>query len=317
MDTELKIDSIDSKSTKMPEREEDDFDVIEEQLLPPVNEFKRFMKVFLHRKVVVFGLLLVLLVLAAGLFPYQLAPHDPFQMNLMNNLQPPSGSYLLGTDDLGRCLLSRIIHGARLALITGVATVFVSSIIGSILGLIAGFGGKVIEDVIMRLTDMWISIPPLLIMMLVGAIIGRGVFGIVIAVAAGMFPAYIRLVYGQTMTVKQNDFIKASLAMGDSKLRIIFRHILPNCMSPMIVTMTMSLGGAVMAEAGLSFLGLGLAPPSPAWGTMANDGYMHLASLPLLSIAPGIALVVVVFGFNMVGDGIRDALDPKMRGTMD
>jgi ABC-type dipeptide/oligopeptide/nickel transport system permease subunit len=164
---------------------------------------------------------------------------------------------------------------------------------------------------------MWISIPPLLIMILVGAIIGRGVFGIVIAVAAGMFPGYIRLVYGQAMTVKQNDFIKASLAMGDSKLRIIFRHILPNCMSPMIVTMTMSLGGAVMAEAGLSFLGLGLAPPSPAWGTMANDGYIHLASLPLLSIAPGIALVVLVFGFNMVGDGIRDALDPKMRGTMD
>jgi len=296
---------------------EEAFEVLFEEPLPPVNEFKRFMKVFLHRKVVVVGLVFVIIILVAGLFSYQIAPHDPFQINLLNNLQPPSSEFLLGTDDLGRCLLSRIIHGARLALITGVSTVFISSAIGSVLGLVAGFAGKVVEDLIMRLTDAWLSLPPLIIMMFVGVILGRGVVGIVFAVALGMFPGYIRLVYGQVMTVKQNDYIMASLAMGDSKMRIIFRHILPNCITPLIVTMTMSLGGAVMAEAGLSFIGLGLAPPSPAWGTMTNDGYMHLAHLPLLSLAPSAALVLLVFGFNMVGDGIRDALDPKMRGTME
>ena len=293
------------------------FEVLDEAPLPPVNEFKRFVRVFARRKVVVVGLFMVLAVVVAGIFPNQIAPHDPFQLNLMNNLQPPSSRYLLGTDDLGRCLLSRIIHGARLALITGVTAVIISSIIGTMLGLIAGFSGRVLEELIMRMTDAWISIPPLIWMLLIGAIIGRGVIGIIIAIAVGGFPGYIRLVYGQVMTVKQNDYIMASIAMGDSKMRIIFKHILPNCVSPLIVTMTMGLGGAVMAEAGLGFLGLGLAPPTPAWGTMVENGRPLLQSLPLLSIAPGIAIVILVFGVNMVGDGIRDALDPKMRGVND
>jgi len=298
-----------------PQDGQQPFQVIEEPPLPPVNEFKRFIKVFARRKIVLFGLLLVLVILVAGIFPSQLAPHDPYRLNLMNNLQPPSSTYPLGTDELGRCLLSRIIYGARLALISGVATVIISTIIGSAIGLIAGFSGKVVEDIIMRLTDAWISIPPLVIMILVGAIIGRGVMGIVLAIALGMFPGYIRLVYGQVMTIKQNDYIMASRAMGDSKISIALKHILPNCISPIIVTMTMMMGGAVMAEAGLSFIGLGLQPPNPAWGTMANDGYTQLGNLPLLSIAPGLAIVVLVFGFNMIGDGIRDALDPKMRGV--
>jgi len=197
----------------------------------------------------------------------------------------------------------------------GVATVLVSSVIGTVLGLIAGFGGKFLEELIMRFTDAWISIPGMILIMLMAVILGRGVFGLVLAVALGGFPGYIRLVYGQVMTVKQNDYIMASISMGDSKMRIMFKHILPNCISPMIVTMTMGLGGGVMAEAGLSFIGLGLAPPTPAWGGMTDAGRAHLATLPWLSLAPGMAIVILVFGFNMVGDGIRDALDPKMRGT--
>ena len=295
--------------------EEMPFEVLDEASLPPVNEFLRFLRVFGRRKVVIAGLVMVLLVLIAGIFPYQIAPHDPFEMNLMNNMQPPSPEFILGTDELGRCLFSRIIHGARLALMTGVAIVSLSSVVGTVIGLIAGFSGRVVEELIMRFVDAWISIPPLIIMILIGAIIGRGFGGIVIAIAIGGFPGYIRLVYGQVMTVKQNDYIMASVAMGDSRLRIMFRHILPNCISPIIVTMTMGIGGAVMAEAGLSFIGLGILPPTPAWGTMANDGYVHLGHLPLLSIAPGLAIIIIVFGFNLVGDGIRDALDPKMRGV--
>ena len=297
------------------ESAEEPFVVLDEGALPPVNEFKRFMKIFLRRRVVVFGLVLVLIILVAGLFPNQLAPNDPYTMDLLNTRAEPSAQFPLGTDNIGRCLLSRIIHGARLALITGVCTVIISSVIGSIIGLTAGFSGKVVQDLIMRFTDAWISIPPLPLMMLIGAILGRGMFGLILALSLAGFPGYIRLVFGQVMTVKQNDYIIASTAMGDSKVRIVFKHILPNCISPMIVAMTMAIGGTVMAEAALSFIGLGIAAPTPAWGTMANEGYPLLAAHPLLAIAPGLAIVMMVFGFNMVGDGIRDALDPKMRGV--
>ena len=293
------------------------FQVLTEAPLPPVNEFLRFVKVFCRRKVVVFGLFLVIIILIAALFPNQVATNDPFAMDLRRGLEGPSSDFWLGTDALGRCTYSRIVHGARLAMQVGVATVLVSSVIGTVLGLLAGFGGRLLEEIIMRFTDAWISIPGMILIMLLATIMGRGVFGLVLAVALGGFPGYIRLVYGQVMTVKQNDYILASVSMGDSKLRIMFKHILPNCISPMIVAMTMGLGGGVMAEAGLSFIGLGLAPPTPAWGTMTDTGRTHLATLPILSLAPGLAIVILVFGFNMVGDGIRDALDPKMRGTND
>jgi peptide/nickel transport system permease protein len=297
--------------------EEKPFEVLEEEPLPPVNEFKRFMRVFFRRKVVIFGTILVLLIAVCGIFPNQIAPHDPYKQNLAMSLKPPSLEYPLGTDELGRCLFSRIVHGAQFALLTGVLTVIVSSVIGTFLGLLAGFGGKVAEEVIMRFCDAYISIPNMFLIMIVSMIMGRGLWGIVLAVGVGGFPGYIRIVYGQVMTVKQNDYIMASIAMGDSKLRIMLRHILPNCISPIIITMASGLSGAVMAESGLSFIGLGIKPPQPAWGTMTQNGFTHLQSHPLLSLAPGIAIVLLVFGFNMIGDGIRDALDPKMRGTLD
>jgi ABC-type dipeptide/oligopeptide/nickel transport system permease subunit len=310
--------SDDTKILEQPGQEEENpFEVLEEEPLPPVNEFKRFMRVFFRRKVVIFGAVLVLIVLVMGIFPKQIAPNDPYKMDLMQSLQPPSLEFPLGTDELGRCLFSRIVYGARFALLTGVLTVAVSSIIGTFLGLLAGFSGKRVEELIMRFCDAWISIPSMFLIMIVSMILQRGLLGIVIAVGVGGFPGYIRIVYGQVMTVKQNDYIMASLAMGDSKLRIMFKHILPNVISPLIVTMASGLSGAVMAEAGLSFIGLGIQPPEPAWGTMTNNGFTQLQSHPLLSLAPGLAIVLIVFGFNMIGDGIRDALDPKMRGTLE
>lgn len=310
--------SDDTKILEQPGQEEEKpFEVIEEEPLPPVNEFKRFMRVFFRRKVVIFGAVLVLIVLVMGIFPKQIAPNDPYKMDLIKSLQPPSLEFPLGTDELGRCLFSRIVYGARFALLTGVLTVAVSSVIGTFLGLLAGFSGKRVEELIMRFCDAWISIPSMFLIMIVSMILQRGLLGIVIAVGVGGFPGYIRIVYGQVMTVKQNDYIMASLAMGDSKLRIMLKHILPNVISPLIVTMASGLSGAVMAEAGLSFIGLGIQAPEPAWGTMTNNGFTQLQSHPLLSLAPGLAIVLIVFGFNMIGDGIRDALDPKMRGTLE
>jgi peptide/nickel transport system permease protein len=312
------LKSDDTRILEQPELEEEKpFEVLEEEPLPPVNEFKRFMRVFFRRKVVIFGAILVLIILIAGLFPNQIAPNDPLKMDLVNSLQPPSAKFPLGTDELGRCLFSRIVHGARFALLTGVLTVAVSSVIGTFLGLLAGFSGKHVEELIMRFCDAWISIPSMFLIMIVSMILQRGLWGIVVAVGIGMFPGYIRIVYGQVMTVKQNDYIMASLTMGDSKLRIMLKHILPNCISPLIITMAGGLSGAVMAESGLSFIGLGILPPIPAWGTMTNDGFTQLLNNPLLSLAPGTAIILLVFGFNMIGDGIRDALDPKMRGTLD
>jgi peptide/nickel transport system permease protein len=299
------------------QEEEKPFKVLEEEPLPPVNEFKRFMRVFFRRKVVVFGAVLVVIVLIMGIFPKQIAPNDPYTMDLMKSLLPPSAEFPLGTDELGRCLFSRIVYGAQFALLTGVLTVAVSSVIGTFLGLLAGFSGKRVEEVIMRFCDAWISIPSMFLIMIVSMILQRGLLGIVIAVGVGGFPGYIRLVYGQVITVKQNDYIMASLAMGDSKLRIMLRHILPNCISPLIITMAGGLSGAVMAESGLSFIGLGIQPPQPAWGTMTYNGFTQLLNHPLLSLAPGFAIILIVFGFNMIGDGIRDALDPKMRGTLE
>lgn len=299
------------------EKPREEFEVIEEEPLPPVNEVKRFFRVFFRRKVVIFGTFLVLLILICGLFPNQIAPNDPYKQNLLRSLEGPSAEFPLGTDELGRCLLSRIIHGARFALLSGVLTVMLASAIGTFLGLLAGFGGKFAQEFIMRFCDAYISIPQMFLIMIISMILGRGLWGIVIAVGIGSFPGYIRLVFGQVMTVKQNDYIMASIAMGDSKLRIMFKHILPNIVSPLIITMASGLSSAVMAEAGLSFIGLGIQPPNPAWGTMTNNGFTHLQDHPLLSLAPGLAIVLLVFGFNMIGDGIRDALDPKMRGVLD
>jgi len=302
---------------EFPNIDATDLQTPEDAPLPKINETKRFLRVFFRRKIVAVSFCIVVLILFIAAFADFVAPYAPNDQNLLNVLQPPCSTHWLGTDGLGRDLLSRIIHGTRIALLVGVATTIIAAAIGSIIGLIAGFAEGPLEGLIMRATDAWISIPPLILMLLIASILGSGVFGTIIAVGFTMFPGYIRLIYGQVMTVKQNDYIMASRAMGDSKVRIAIVHILPNCVSPLIVMMTMMMGTSILLEAGLSFLGLGIAPPAPAWGSMTRDGYVHLARAPLLSIAPGIAIMILVFAYNMVGDGIRDALDPKLRGTLD
>ena len=308
------MERIDSRMERIPD---DEFVVLDEALLPPVNEFKRFLRVFFRRKIVVVGFVLALLVLFAAAFADIIAPFDPYEQDLYNVLTGPSKEHLLGTDALGRDLLSRIIHGSRIALAVGVCTVLISATIGTLVGLIAGSANSKINTVIMRITDALISIPSLILQLLIASILRSGVFGVVVAVGLTLFPAYIRLINGQVISIKQNDYILAGRSMGAKKTRIIFRHILPNCISPLIVMMTMMMGVSILAEAGLSFLGLGIAPPAAAWGGMCRDGYQYLMTRPLLSIAPGAAIMILVFAFNMVGDGIRDALDPKLRGSLD
>lgn len=295
--------------------EGDAFEVLDEGLLPPVNEFKRFIKVLFKRKIVIFGFVIVVITLLVTAFAELIAPYGMNDQDLHNVLAAPNAAHLLGTDSLGRDLLSRIIYGTRIALAVGVSTVVVSATVGTLLGLIAGYAQGIVQTVIMRITDALMAIPSLILTLIIAAVLKSGVVGVVIAVSVMLFPGYIRLTCGQVLSVKQNDYIMAERSMGAAKFRVMLRHILPNCLSPLIVQMTMMIGVAILAEASLSFLGLGIMPPTPAWGGLCNDGQKYLMMRPLLSIAPGLAIMILVFAFNMVGDGLRDALDPKLRGT--
>ena len=296
---------------------EDEFVVLDDALLPPVNEFKRFIRVFFARKIVVFAAVLLTVIIIAALGADFIAPFNPYEQNLRNVLAYPDSVHWLGTDALGRDLLSRIIHGARVALLVGFFTVIVAASVGTTIGLVAGFSSGLVDDVIMRITDSIMAIPNMILSLLIVGILRAGVTSVVIAVAGGMFPGYIRMMRGQVLSAKQNDYVLAERAMGASWGRIVFKHILPNCMSPIIVMMTMMLGGSIMAEAGLSYIGIGITPPTAAWGAMCYDGYKYLMTRPMLSIAPGFAIMMLVFSFNMIGDGLRDALDPRLRGTLD
>jgi ABC-type dipeptide/oligopeptide/nickel transport system permease subunit len=294
---------------------ETDFQVLEYEQLPSVNEMKRFVNVFFHRKIVIFGFVLLILMVLMAIFADLIAPYSPTELDLKNVMSPPDSAHPLGTDPLGRDLLSRIIHGSRVALTVGVVTVLAAASVGSVIGLISGFSEGRLDDILMRFTDAIMAVPGLVLSILIMGVLKNGVPGVIVAVSVGLYPGYIRLMRGQVLSVKQNDYVMAERAMGASRFRIIMKHILPNCLSPLIVQMTMMMGGAIMAEAGLSFLGLGILPPTAAWGAMCYDGYKYLTMRPLLSLMPGFAIMILVFALNMVGDGLRDALDPRLRGT--
>jgi peptide/nickel transport system permease protein len=283
---------------------------------PHVREWRRVSRVMFSRWVVVFGIVVIALLVLTAIFAPLLAPYDPFDQNLRNALQQPSREHLLGTDELGRDLLSRIIYGSQISLLVGTVTVTIATIVGMLLGLIAGYFGKWVETIIMRIIDALMSLPPMVLMLAIAAVLGGGLKNILIAVGIGMIPTYARLMRGQVIVIRENDFIVASRSIGAPNLRIMISHILPNCFAPLIVLITVNLGTAILAEASLSFLGIGITPPTPTWGSQVSLGYRYLLTNPLLSIAPGVAIMLVVLAFNMVGDGLRDALDPRLRGIV-
>jgi len=281
-----------------------------------VSELKRFTRVFFSRGVVIFGLVVIIMLIITAIFAPWIAPYNPYEVNVKQVLQPPSSAHLLGTDSLGRDTLSRIIYGTRTSLMVGLVAIGMAAAIGMSLGLIAAYFGGTTYAVIMRLIDMLMAFPMILLALAIAALLGGGLTNVVIAIGVALIPSYARLMCGQALSVKENDYILAGRALGASNTRIMLRHIAPNCFPPLIVLMTMEIGHAILAEAGLSFLGIGIDPPGAAWGAMVNMGYQHLLTNPVLSFAPGVAIMLVVFAFNMVGDGLRDALDPRLRGTL-
>jgi peptide/nickel transport system permease protein/oligopeptide transport system permease protein len=285
------------------------------EIPPRVNELRRFYRVFLNRGLVVFGLVVVVAFLLTAAFSPWLAPYDPYEQHLDNLLQPPSWQHWLGTDTLGRDTLSRIIFASRTTLMVGVIALGIAAIVGMIVGLIAGYFGGWVQAVIMRIMDALMAFPMILLALVVAALLGGGLRNVMIAIGIALVPGYARLMCGQALSIKENDYVLAEQSMGASSLRIMLRHVFPNCLPPLIVMITMMMGMAVLAEAGLSYLGIGIEAPAAAWGGMINDGYSRITTNPILSFAPGIAIMLVVFAFNMVGDGLRDALDPRLRGT--
>lgn len=281
-----------------------------------VNAFARFIRVFLGRGVVVFGAIVIFVLIITATFAAQLSPHNPYKQHLDNILAKPSLEYPLGTDTLGRCTLSRIIYGSRTSLLVGIVAVVFAASAGMVLGLTAGYFGGWTYTAIMRFIDALMTFPMVLLALTIAAVLGGGLKNIIIALGISMIPPYARVMCAQVLHIKNNDYVMASHAIGASNSRVMFKHIAPNSFPPIIVLMTMMLGGAIMAEAGLSFLGIGINPPGAAWGAMVSEGYRYLLTTPILSFAPGFAIMLVVFAFNMVGDGLRDALDPRLRGTL-
>jgi peptide/nickel transport system permease protein len=283
---------------------------------PRVSEWRRFRRVFFQRKLVVFGLVVLALLAFTAMFAPWLAPHDPYEGVLADQLLQPCRQYLLGTDFQGRDTLSRLIYGARTALLVGFVTVGIAASVGIALGLVAGHFGGILGMIIMRFMDALMGFPMLLLALVIAAVLGSGIHNVIIALSVAMTPGYARTMYGLTLSIRENDYILAQRAMGASSLRIVAGHILPNALPPMIVLVTLQLGTLILAEAGLSFLGIGIKPPGAAWGAMVQDGSRFLRSHPVISVAPGLAIMLVVFAFNMVGDGLRDALDPRLRGLL-
>jgi peptide/nickel transport system permease protein len=283
---------------------------------PHIGEFQRTARVFFGRKLAVFGMFLILAMILCAIFAPWLAPHDPNKMDMDNTLAQPNRNYLLGTDSLGRDTLSRIIYGSRPSLLVAIGAIGSSALIGELLGLMAAYFGGAAFQIIMRLTDALMAVPMLLIALLIASVLGGGLKNVIIALGIGMLPVQVRMMCGQALTIKQNDYILAGRVIGTSDIRMMLRHIFPNAFPTLMIVITVGLGTTILAEAGLSFLGIGVLPPEPAWGSMISEGYKFILTNPELSFAPGIAIMLVVFGFNMMGDGLRDALDPRLKGTL-
>ena len=269
-----------------------------------------------HQKVMLPGVGVILALIVIAIFASLIASFDPYKMQLSDALLQPSGAHLLGTDELGRDVLSRLIYGTRISLLVGVIAVSFAALTGVPLGLIAGYFGGVAEMLIMRFVDALMAFPPIVLALGLAFALGGGLVNCMVAVGITIMPMFARIAYGQAIVIKETDYITAARVVGCSNLRIIFYHVLRNTVPLLIIVATLNLGIAILYEAALSFLGVGINPPGAAWGSMLRSGYPYLMSNPLLCMAPGVCILIVVLSFNLVGDAVRDLLDPRLRGRI-
>ncbi|OOG72955.1 peptide ABC transporter permease [Sinorhizobium sp. A49] len=270
-------------------------------------------RIFAKNRMAMVGLVVVSLLVFVALFIPFLSPHDPYRVAMDEQFLPPSATFWLGTDNFGRDLLTRILYGARISLIVGIVPSFISLMIGAVMGIISGYFGGRIDFIIMRLADMMIAFPSLLLAMVVMYTLGANLFNIFIALSLVGWAGVARVVRAQTLAVKEKEFIEAARANGTKKTAIMIGHIFPNVVPTLIVLFSLSIPEAIMWESSLSFLGVGVQPPEASWGLLVAKGKEYIFSAPLVAIMPGVAILITVLAFNFVGDGLRDALDPYMK----
>ncbi|MCM3617145.1 ABC transporter permease [Sutcliffiella horikoshii] len=275
--------------------------------------WRSFYKKLAKNKAAMAGVFIIIFVILMGIFAPLLATHDPNTTNVMNKLQGPSAENYLGTDDVGRDIFSRLLFGARISLGIGFLSTFLGAIVGVTLGIVSGYYGRWVDSLIMRICDVLLAFPGILLALAIVSVLGASTRNVIIAVAFYAIPSFARIVRGSTLSVKKLEYIDAIRAMGAKDFRIIFKHILPNIMSPIIVQATLYIASAIITASALSFLGMGTRPPTAEWGAMLSQGRSYLAQAPHITLFPGLVILLVVIGFNLMGDGLRDALDPKAR----
>lgn len=266
-----------------------------------------------RNKLAIAGMVLIGLLVLMAIFAEQLAPYDPYQQWLTLRKAPPSREHLLGMDEVGRDMLSRVIFGSRVSLQVGVLSVLGAIVAGTLIGALAGYFGGWFDQLVMRLMDIMLAFPSLLLALTIVTVLGPGLLNMLYAIAIVSVPTYARLVRASVLSVKEEDYVLAARAVGCSPARILFVDILPNCLTPIIVQGTLGIGTAVLDAAALGFLGLGAQPPTPEWGTMLGRAQQVFFSAPHIGIFPGLAILLSVLGFNLLGDGLRDALDPRLK----
>ena len=284
--------------------------------LPPgniVSRRRRSLHAFTRNRTAVVGVCLIAILLLVAVAAPLFAPHDPLDQSVRDRLVPPDSSYFLGRDDKGRDIFSRVIHGTRIALQVGLFSVLLGSVLGTLIGVSAAFFGGKIDNTLMRLTDVLLSFPDLITGLLVLAVLGPGLWKMIIAIGLTIAPRFARISYGPTLSLKRRDFVDAARTVGVGNARILRVHLLPNLLGELLVFGSLWTASAIRLEASLSFIGLGVQPPTPTWGQMIREGTLYLTTVPWYSLGPGLALLLTVLAFNLVGDGLRDALDPRSR----
>ncbi|MDR5703876.1 MAG: ABC transporter permease [Armatimonadota bacterium] len=267
----------------------------------------------LRNRAAMVGLIIVSMFLIAAVLGSRLVPFDPFQQNLTRALQPPGWPHFLGTDEFGRDILSRIVYGARISSFIGLAGVGFGLLVGGSLGTAGGYLGGRADQIIMRFIDVLLAFPGMLLALAIVSFLGPGLENVLVAVGIYSVPLYARVMRGSVLALRTQEFVEAARALGASDLRILWKHILPNAVTPVIVISSLRFADVILTASGLSFLGLGAQPPLPEWGAMLASGRVYLRVAPWVAVFPGVALALVVFGFNLLGDGLRDALDPRMK----
>jgi len=260
------------------------------------------------------GLALIFLLALIAVSAPLIAPADPLKQVLSTRLKPPSTAHWLGTDQLGRDILSRMMYGARISLLIGIVVVGLAASVGTLVGLIAGYAGGWLDEGLMRLTDVFFAFPALILAMAISGALGPSLTNAMIAIAVVSWPVYARLVRAQVLLLREREYVEAARSLGASAERIVWKHILPNTLAPLLVQASFDMGGAILSAAGLSFIGFGTQPPTAEWGVMISEGRNYIATHSWLSLFPGLAILLTVAAFNLIGDGLRDALDPRLRG---